>query len=99
MSGTVQSEIRYLLRMPGGMLEYETTSPVDAVVAHNSYSSLRRALARPGKNIVFIHFGDTRIEDDDSYTCITHCPKKARRLLVLYRDTDISPLLYNGFQG
>ena len=93
----MQSNVKFLHRLPGGMLEYETGKYVDAVVSHTSYTSLKSALQRPGKHVIFIHSGTTRVEDDGSYSAIAYEPEK--RLAVLYRDANLSPIHYNGFQG
>ena len=80
------TEVKFLTRLPGGMLEYETTRIVDAEVEHDSYPSLRQSLHRPGRTIGFIHYGATEITDEESYySCIISDTPPHRRLLVLYR--------------
>jgi hypothetical protein len=91
----MNSSVKYLHRLPGGMLAYETSEISDATVSHTSYASLYAALHRPGMQIVFIHQRNDRIKDEDSYTTTFECRKEGR-LAVLYRET---PFPYASFQG
>ncbi len=80
------TEVKFLTRLPGGMLEYETTRTVDTEVEHDSYPSLLQSLHRPERTIVFIHHGSTRITDEESYySCVFSNAPPHRRLTVLYR--------------
>ena len=92
-----RSDVKFMCRLPGGMLAYETIDSVDMVVTHDSYLSLKRSLARHGMHILFIHQANAVIEDQESYSQIREFSK--RRMLVLYRRADTPPFLYNGFQG
>jgi hypothetical protein len=62
-----RSDVKFMCRLPGGMLAYETIDSVDMVVTHDSYLSLKHSLARHGMHILFIHQADAVIEDQESY--------------------------------
>jgi hypothetical protein len=96
MSEPLVNEVRFLFRTAGGMLEYETWKSFDMLATHDSYSTLRLALNRPGKVISLILHDGTPIKDDESHLGIILRPHK--RLLVVYHDFDVSPVSYTGFQ-
>jgi hypothetical protein len=94
---TFTTEVKFLARTAGGSLQYETGNMVDMTVVHDSYSALRSALVRQGKVVMRILHANTLVRDDDSRLGISLHP--AKRMLVEYADSDVSPILYNGFQG
>jgi hypothetical protein len=93
---TFTNEVKFLVRMDGGALQYETIDFVDMTIVHDSYSALRSALVRHGKAIMRILHANIPIRDEDSRLGISLYP--TTRMLVEYRDS-VSPILYNGFQG
>ncbi len=91
----MRSNIKFIIRAPYSMPVYETDNSVDLVVSHTSYSTLYGSLAREGLHLITIHQGILEIVDEESYSLIN----TDKRLSALYRRTDVSPLMYNGFQG
>jgi hypothetical protein len=91
----MRSEVRFLFRVPTGMVAYETNNRFDLVCEHHGYASLRCAVTRPGMHILHIIQRGLEIKNVQSYEQID----ENRALSVLYRRTNVSPLTYNGFQG
>ena len=88
-------DVKFALRIPGELVEYETTRRVDMQVSHTSLSDLRSKLRRPDMSLLNISQRDLDVDDDEDYDRL----QANRPLLVCYRPSDLSPLLYNGFQG
>ena len=87
-------DVKFALRIPGELVEYETTRRVDMQVSHTSLSDLRSKLRRPDMSLLNISQRDLDVDDDEDYDRLRATP-----LLVCYRPSNLSPLLYNGFQG
>jgi len=56
---------------------------------------LRAQLRRDGRALLCLCQRGFYVTDDETYSQID----ESRTIIALYRDSRISPLLYNGFQG
>jgi hypothetical protein len=91
----IKHYVRFLSRPPGEMPEYETTLAFDKEVESRSFKELREKLHRPGKSLLNITQRDLDIEDETAYNKL----KPNTKILAHYRESNISPLVFNGFQG
>jgi hypothetical protein len=91
----MRTDVKYLFRAIGHVPAYETANPIDITVSHTSYSDLRAQLRRDGRALLCLCQRGFYVTDDETYSQID----ESRTIIALYRDSRISPLLYNGFQG
>jgi hypothetical protein len=91
----IKHYVRFLSRPPGGMPEYETTLAFDKEVESRSFIELREKLHRPGKSLLNITQRDQDIENEAAYNRI----KPNTKIWAHYRESDIPPLVFDGFQG
>ncbi len=87
--------VRFLSRPPGEGPQYETTLAFDKEVESRSFKELREKLHRPGKSLLNIAQREEEIKNEATYNKL----KPNSKILALYREEDISPLVFNGFQG
>ena len=89
------SDIKYAHRAYGSMPMYETQLNADTVLDHCSFQELWHGLQREGKVLLCISQRTLDVCDEQTYQKLT----ASQRVLALYKDVDISPTDYNGFQG
>ena len=87
-------DVKFLQCFPGAMVEHETGREVDMQVSHTSLRDLKDKLRRPGMSLLHIWQRSLYLNTQKDYDQLV----KDRVILVGYRP-DISPVVYNGFQG
>jgi hypothetical protein len=91
----MRTNVKYLFRAIGHFPANDTVNPTDTVISHTSYSDLRAQLRRDGRALLCVYQGGLNVTSDETYSQLD----ESHTIIALYRDTRISPLLYNGFQG
>jgi hypothetical protein len=91
----IKHYVKFFSRPPGRMPEYETTLEFDKEVESGSFKELREKLHRPGKSLLNITQRNLDIKDEATYNKL----KSNTKILAHYRESNIPPLVFNGFQG
>ena len=94
--GFMISEIKFLTCSSlSAAATNETGNPSDLTVTHNSYAELCRAIARERKRVVVVLQGELTVSSEIFYSQLVDW----LTIIVLYRNLDVSPAEYGGFQG
>ena len=87
--------VKFFQCVPGAMVGYETGREFDMQVSHTSLRDLKDKLRRPGMSLLQISQRSLYVNTEQDYNQLA----TDRVILVGYRPSDISPLMYDGFQG
>ena len=94
-ASTMRTNVKYLFHATGNFPANETRNQADTAISHTSYSDLLAQLRRDRRALLCVYQGVVHVTNDETYSQLD----ESRTIIALYRDSRMSPLMYNGFQG